>query len=276
MMKNLAFSTLGCPAWDFETIVKNAAEMGFSAIEVRGIGQELRAEKLPCFLPENRRQTRELLKRYGVRICGLNTSCCFHDAGALEASLAEGRTALALCRDMKIGAIRVFGDSLAAGDRDEIIRQAAEGLSSLCSEAEAAGFVQVLLEVHGDFNTIEVYSKLLPQMAGHPSFGLIWDIEHSFRAYGRDYREFYHLIRPYIRHVHVKDCRIENGELKIEKLGDGQINVPEIIAELAGDGYPGFYSFEWEKRWHPDIPDPEEAFPAYVSFMNQIWKEICR
>ena len=276
MLKNLAFSTLGCPEWDFETIVKNAAEMGFSAIEVRGVGQELRAEKLPCFLPENRLRTQELLDRYGIRLCGLNTSCTFHDPEGLEASLAEGRTAIALCREMKIGAIRVFGDSLAAGGKDQIIRQAAEGIGCLCSEAEATGFVQVLLEVHGDFNTVEVYKQLLPMMAGHPSFGLIWDIEHSFRAYGQDYREFYHLIRPYIRHIHVKDCRIEDGELKIEKLGEGQINVPEIIIELEHDGYMGLYSFEWEKRWHPEIPGPEEAFPDYVAYMKKIGEGISR
>jgi len=30
-------------------------------------------------------------------------------------------------------------------------------------------------------------------------------------------------------------------------------------------GYKGFYSFEWEKRWHPEIEEPEVAFAQYAS-----------
>jgi len=270
----LAFSTLGCPDWDLETILKSAAGMGFAAVEVRGIGGELRAERIPCFLPENRGRTRALLEQYQVRICGIDTSCAFDDAAHLEKALEEGRAAIALCSQMGAGMVRVFGDRLPKGREKEVMGQAARGLRSLCDAAEATGPVQVLLEVHGDFNTVEVFSELLPQLEGRPSFGLIWDIEHSFRSYGRDAGAFYRLIRPYIRHVHIKDCRIENGEALIRAPGEGSIPIPQIVAQLERDGYTGYYSFEWEKRWHPEIAPPERAFPAYAAYMKQIGKEL--
>ena len=37
---------------------------------------------------------------------------------------------------------------------------------------------------------------------------------------------------------------------------------------LRGIGYAGYLSFEWEKRWHPEIEDPEVAFPRYIEYMR--------
>ena len=36
------------------------------------------------------------------------------------------------------------------------------------------------------------------------------------------------------------------------------------IEALAKTGYRGYYSFEWEKRWHPDIEEPEVAIRQYA------------
>ncbi|MDF2720141.1 MAG: hypothetical protein K0R28_7066, partial [Paenibacillus sp.] len=34
--------------------------------------------------------------------------------------------------------------------------------------------------------------------------------------------------------------------------------------------YDGWYTFEWEKRWHRDLEEPELAFPQYVQFMRDL------
>ena len=41
------------------------------------------------------------------------------------------------------------------------------------------------------------------------------------------------------------------------------------IAALAKIGYRGAYSFEWEKRWHPDIEEPEVAFAQYATVISE-------
>ena len=38
---------------------------------------------------------------------------------------------------------------------------------------------------------------------------------------------------------------------------------------LAKGGYRGYYGFEWEKAWHPEIEEPEVAFPHYAEFMRR-------
>jgi predicted xylose isomerase-like sugar epimerase len=45
--------------------------------------------------------------------------------------------------------------------------------------------------------------------------------------------------------------------------------VARQIAALRSIGYKGFYCFEWEKLWHPDIEDPETAIADYARVVGQ-------
>jgi sugar phosphate isomerase/epimerase len=47
--------------------------------------------------------------------------------------------------------------------------------------------------------------------------------------------------------------------------GRGEVPVKGQIEALARIGYTGFYSFEWEKRWHPEIAEPEVAFADFAT-----------
>jgi len=46
--------------------------------------------------------------------------------------------------------------------------------------------------------------------------------------------------------------------------GTGEVPVKRQIAALAKVGYRGFYSFEWEKRWHANIEEPEIALTQFA------------
>jgi hypothetical protein len=37
--------------------------------------------------------------------------------------------------------------------------------------------------------------------------------------------------------------------------------------------YSGYYSFEWEKVWHPEIEDPEIAVADYARVVTQYLKD---
>ena len=43
------------------------------------------------------------------------------------------------------------------------------------------------------------------------------------------------------------------------------IRVPHSFVK---NGYKGYYCFEWEKAWHPEIEDPDVAFPQYADVMR--------
>jgi hypothetical protein len=40
------------------------------------------------------------------------------------------------------------------------------------------------------------------------------------------------------------------------------------VEALARAQYKGFYSFEWEKRWHPEIEEPAVAFAQFATVVS--------
>ena len=266
----LAISTLGCPDWDFMRVLKEYRALG-ADIEVRGIDGEMEADRIARFSPERAQETKALLREYGLRIVGFGTSCKFHDPETLAENIAAARRAVDVCARMDIPAIRVFGNDIPDKARmAETAHTVCTGLKVVCEYAAQRG-MGVNLEIHGDFNSTEAIRLVVDEMAGTESFVILWDIEHSDKTCGDDFLPFYEVIRPYVRHVHVKDyIRKPGGAFGLCLMGEGDIPVKAILAQLQRDGYDGYYSFEWEKKWVPTLAEPEVAFPAFVDYMKAL------
>lgn len=57
--------------------------------------------------------------------------------------------------------------------------------------------------------------------------------------------DFYRSARPYIRHIHIKDCRrLADGTLEYTMPAEGDCLVREILAEALASGYQGAFSIE--------------------------------
>src|SRR2546427_9075843 len=56
--------------------------------------------------------------------------------------------------------------------------------------------------------------------------------------------------------------------------GTGEVPVRRQIEALVKIGYRGFYSFEWEKRWHPDIAEPRSE--EHTSELQSQSNLVCR
>ncbi|MBE5783657.1 MAG: sugar phosphate isomerase/epimerase [Clostridiales bacterium] len=266
----LAFSTLGCPEWSLDEIAKNGKRMGFQGVEIRGILGNMEADSIPEFFPENREATLQTLKEHGLTITDFASSISFHDPSQQEKMEKEGREAIALCAAMHIPAIRVFGDQVekadtVAGEVNRIVK----GISWLCQEAKGTQ-VSIWLEVHGQINTAPRVLKIAEKVASD-RFGIIWDVEHTDATYGNDFLSFYRPVRHLIRHVHIKDhVRLPDGGKQLCLVGKGDLKLKEMIAQMEQDGYQGYYSLEWEKKWHPELEEPEVAFQSYADWMRSL------
>ena len=73
-----------------------------------------------------------------------------------------------------------------------------------------------------------------------------------------------------VRHTHIKDSKPEGSGIRYVLPATGTVPLREIVAVLARGGYTGYYCFEWEKAWHPDIEEPEVAFPRYAGVMRTL------
>ena len=71
-------------------------------------------------------------------------------------------------------------------------------------------------------------------------------------------------MNKYIKHVHLKDARLVNGKPAYCLIGQGVAPLREAMDSLKEANYKGYYSFEWEKKWHPEIQEPDIAFPHFA------------
>ncbi len=266
----IAFSTLGCPDWTFDEVLDRAQAMGYQAIELRGVNGKMRADEMEPFFPENRAATMQKIRDHGLTICGFGTSASFHDDDRLEWAQEDARAAVDLCAEIGVKHVRVFGNFVDRADTVEgEVARVARGIQSLCDYAVDKP-VMILLEVHGDFNTAARILKVT-ELVNRENFGILWDVEHSDEADLGDFMSFYGPVKHLIHHVHIKDHRrLGDGKFRLCNTGQGDMPLKEMILKLEEDGYAGYYSLEWEKKWHPELRDPAEEFPAYVQWMKTI------
>ena len=258
----LCFTTLGCYERSLDEIISLTKKYGFDAIEIRGIGGEVDNDKIAELSSENRKNTRDKLISNGIAPLAIDTSCWFHKPEKYDAAIAEGINAIEIAKDMGMKYVRVFGDKFTLGV-EECTQRMISGFTYLC---ECAGDVNILLEIHGECNTIEALTPIIDKMSEYKNFGLLWDIQHSHRSYGKNWREFYNFIRPYVKHVHIKDYSDEKEQLCL--VGEGSIPINDIVDTLLNDRYDGYFSLEWEKKWHPELCEIESALDSFVHIMN--------
>lgn len=269
----LAFSTLGCPDWGFEEVLATARHLGYDAIELRGVDGEMQADKIARFSPQRIKETQALMREHEISVCGFGSSVRFDDAAAFEQNILDGKAAIDLCARANIPFVRVFGDSIPEGTSEKTISdQIIRGIGLLCEYA-AGTPVSILLEVHGVFNTKERILRIC-QGISHKNFGILWDIGHTDKIYFDDFAAFYTPLRPWIRHVHIKDQkRLGGQEYALCMVGEGDVPIAAIVKAMLRDGYPGYFSLEWEKKWHPELEEPQLAFERHASIMRAIGHE---
>src|SRR3954471_3979490 len=89
----IAFSTLGCPAWDWKKILEFAQQHGFSAVELRGLQGNMDLPSNPIFAPDRIEETKKEIRASGLRIACVSSSANLYmeDADKRAKELADAR-----------------------------------------------------------------------------------------------------------------------------------------------------------------------------------------
>jgi len=130
----------------------------------------------------------------------------------------------------------------------------------------------VIIESHGDFTDSPSLLELL-QRADSPNVALLWDAHHTFVSGKEQPEDTVRQLGRYIRHTHLKDSVAAGNDRRYVLTGTGDVPVKRQIAALAKIGYRGFYSFEWEKRWHAEIEEPEVAIAQYATVASEYLRD---
>jgi sugar phosphate isomerase/epimerase len=269
----LSFSTLGCPAWTFSQVLQHAAANNYQGIEIRGIKGDLDLPNNPLFSASNIAQTMREIEDSTSKIVNLGSSANMHfiDAKKRQSNLDDAKKYIELAHQLACPFIRVFPNDLPK-DQDEkaTVDAIIRALQELGDFAKNSG-VKVLLESHGKVIKSDMLLHIM-QEANHANVGLVWDFFNMWSITKEPPVQMYDRLKKYIFHTHIKDATLtDKGEI-YTLLGEGNSPVKEALHALKSGGYTGYYSFEWEKLWHPEIQEPEIAIPHYAKNFANYWK----
>lgn len=265
----LSFTTLGCPDWDLPTILTRAVEYGYDGIDFRGLHHEMNIYQLPEF-STNLEETKDRIAQSGLAISCLSSSVSIAKKERFDQNIAEVEQFASLCNHLGTKYIRVFGGAF-EGDRSEAINVALEVLERVKSTLRTTG-AKLLLETHDSWIASEHVAALVKD-TDPELFGVLWDVHHPYRMLGEKPSTTWELLGSRIEYTHWKDSFLDasykNG-FRYGLMGEGDIPFKDIASVLKQNGYDNWYTFEWEKKWHPDIAEPEVALPQYVRYMREL------
>ncbi len=269
----ISFSTLGCPDWKLPEIVAMAVNAGYDGIELRFVEGEASLWKLQAFQNAGLRETQSRLADAGLALSCVDTSCRFDSTNAAERQhwIEEGVRMAELAAELGAPGIRVFGDRIQEGANRETTRDWIRNSIDHLAEKISPYGVEVWLETHGDFSTA---AEVLATVPDRRNVGLVWDPEPAFVESAERPLHNATALAHLIRHVHVKDLRREGTKWVPALTGDGEFPLTEIRAAVKAIGYAGFLSFEWEKKWHPEIEPPEIAVPHFAKWFRENWQNL--
>lgn len=266
----VSFSSLACPDWTMPQIIAMAASFGYDGVELRFVQGEDSLWKLPVFQGGELMSTKRSLGDCGLVVSCLDTSCRFHSSDPAERKrwLEEGDRMSDLAAALGAPGLRVFGDTIQPdADRESTRSWIAESIGKLAEITSYKG-VEVWLESHGDFASAPESLAIL-QQSGASQAGVLWDPANCFVEAEETPEEGAAKLGLAIRHTHIKDLRRNNGVWEHVLTGEGNFPLMQQLEALRKINYSRFVSFEWEKKWHPEIPDAEIALPHFISWFRQ-------
>ena len=263
----IAFSTLGCPDFDWTDIYSMAKDLGFEGIEIRGLGKEIFAVKAQPFTESQLPETVEKLAKLRLEIPCLSSGCCLKFPEQAEANYQEIVEYITLAAKLGTDYIRILADREPhPSDEvdDEVVLTALRRLAPL---AEANG-VTLLVETNGVYADTNRLRNLLDQV-GSDAVAALWDLHHPYRFAGEKPETTVQNLGAYIKYVHIKDSVVEDGAVKYKMMGEGDLPIDAMMLALRSINYEGYISLEWVKRWSTELSDAGVVFPHYANYMER-------
>jgi sugar phosphate isomerase/epimerase len=265
----IAFSTLAFPGATLASALSRGRRWGYAGVELRLIDGDLIDPSMPA---ADRARVKQAVAAAGLPVVAVDSSIRLTDEDPGPAL----RQFLTLASDWESPLVRVFGGTLAPGGTDpktrrEQLRAAARVLESSVPLARRLG-VAIGVETHDDFSASATVAELLA-MADPESVGAVWDSHHPHRV-GERPAEVYANLAGRILLAQVKDARrtATDEAWQLVLLGEGEVPVRQMLRLLAAGRYQGWISVEWERRWHPEIEEPEVALPQHLALLAN-WME---
>ncbi len=266
----LAFSTLGCPGWSWNEIFATAKDMGLDGIEIRGIGGQIYAPDIKVFAPDQLEATLQRVRDAGMELPML-TSGASLGLPETEKNMAEAKAYIDLAEKLGSAFVRVMVTPVAQVEPADLA-QTARLYAELCEYAAPKG-VTPLIETNSVLADSKVMKQFMEQCPSQ-NCGVLWDIHHPYRFFGESPEETYANIGKWVKYAHVKDSVMKDGQVSYRMMGYGDVPIMDALSILHQNGYKGYITLEWLKRWCPDLQEPGIVFSHFSSYMNYLITQL--
>lgn len=267
LIMKLAFSTLGCPDFDWSDIYSMAKDFGFDGIEMRGLGDDIFSVNARPFREGNIEATTAHLKKLKLDISCLSSGCALKYADRAAETCTELRSYIDLAARLGTEYIRVLGDEHADEDGEVDDDTVLEALRILVPYAEEKG-VTLLVETNGVYADTARLRNLLDQIESD-NVAALWDIHHPYRFKGESPEQTLQNLGAYIKYTHIKDSVIQDGKVCYRMIGEGDLPIESAMMALRSINYEGYVSLEWLKKYAPDLSDAGIVFPHFENYMKK-------
>ncbi len=180
-------------------------------------------------------------------------------------------------------------DSAAGLSAAELERRVVERVRTLAKMAEAGGVICLHENCDTWGGQSHEHTLRLLDAVGSEHLKLVFDTGNPFATLDvrgevpyrfQDTWEFYERVKPHIAYLHIKDGVVADGQVVYTFPGEGNAEVPRILADLAASGYQGPISIEphlavvyhdpsvtagSEERW--------DSFVAYAKRTGRLLKQ---
>jgi len=273
----LSFSTLACPSWSWEQSIEAARSFGYDGLEWRLISGELVGKSFPA---DTCQHIASQMASAGLSTCALDSSIqlAVGQGGERDTRIAEARGMLALAEALGTDLLRVFsGEFPKNTNEDQVLPWIVAILEAIVPEAERRG-VKIALEVHafnGRGKNVSGISdsslcRKIADRLDTPTVGILWDVGNPLEE-EETVEETWDNVKARLLYLHVKDLKPHpRGSSEYVATGEGEVPLGTIVRLLRESGFHGWLSYEWEKKWYPELSEPEVALPQHIRYLRDL------
>ena len=256
-----SFSTKGWHDVSFDEFTSVAQELKFEGIELHNIHGSMFTDKDGAFYDYTSAATVRRLFEMKLSIPCIDAICNPGDDDGFDYAVEEISKCIDIAHNIKTPYVRVKTDKNAKAENINRV------ISSVLESAEKAG-VTILLETTGIFSDTALLHEMLNSFASD-SVAALWDMHSPYFDNNEDAEQTVKNLGAYIRHVHIKDATVDNGEISFCLIGEGQLPIADAMLALRSINYDGFISLEWNPEWCPELDSMEIIFSHFINYMRQ-------
>lgn len=292
MMYPIAGHTMGTPEYTVCEAIELLHKMGADGVEI--VVQDDYKSGLPTHCSrEILEQVKQCAQDNHIQIICLTPYNSYFnslDEEVRQKELAAIEDVIGYCDFLGAKYIRIYGGNLVAGDTEKLEERWAKLVESLQYLGEKAAEKGVTLVVENHFNTMAVSAKQsakLMEDVNYPAVRILYDQANLAFTGNEDYIQAIQIQQQYVAYMHVKDLVFKEGvaftssdvahpkeeerNVYTRIVGEGVLPWPEILRAVKEQGYDGWLSLEYERRWHPDdIPDASIGMKQSLDYLRSI------